>query len=219
MDKIIRLFCSLAILTFLVTTGPSEGFAKRSSSSKSPKQKAQARGNAKKSSKSSRQESRHAKNRRSSRHSSTVAKHREKTASPTERDNDRPRLSASPSATPNQPRNGDVNSSSDQNSQDASGPLAPPAPRAVISSIPTERVAEIQTALIKHGYLEGEATGVYDDSTKAAMKKFQTANNLQASGLPSAHALKKLGVSKHGNTLNQVPVKTKSDGDKQPQQE
>src|SRR5262249_34295554 len=60
-----------------------------------------------------------------------------------------------------------------------------------------ERVLEIQKALIKHGYLEGEAaTGVYDETTRQAMKRFQMANNLSATGLPSAHALKKLGVSK-----------------------
>lgn len=81
-----------------------------------------------------------------------------------------------------------------------------PAPRA--SGIALERVIEIQNALVKAGYYQGEATGVYDETTKQAMKQYQQANNLQASGLPSAHALKKLGVAKRKNDDYAVSVKS-----------
>jgi hypothetical protein len=90
--------------------------------------------------------------------------------------------------------------------------IAPtPAPRA--SGIPLERVIEIQNALLKAGYYQGETTGVYDDTTKQAMKQYQQANKLHASGLPSAHALKKLGVSKRKNDDYAVTVKNAKDKD------
>ena len=83
--------------------------------------------------------------------------------------------------------------------------------------ISTERVLEIQKALIKRGYLEGEgATGVYDETTRQAMKRFQMANNLSASGLPSAHALKKLGVSKRPDNGYAVSVKSSASPDRKP---
>jgi hypothetical protein len=90
-------------------------------------------------------------------------------------------------------------------------PTPAPAPRA--SGIPLERVIEIQTALLKAGYYQGETTGVYDDTTKQAMKQYQQANRLHASGLPSAHALKKLGVSKRKNDDYAVTVKSAKDKD------
>ena len=74
------------------------------------------------------------------------------------------------------------------------------------AGIPTERVTEIQGALIKFGYLEGPASGQYNDATVAAMKQFQTDNKLSATGLPSAHSLKKLGVSKRSNDGYAAPV-------------
>jgi hypothetical protein len=93
--------------------------------------------------------------------------------------------------------------------------IAAPAPAPVprVSGIPIERVMEIQNALLKVGYYQGEATGIYDDSTKQAMKQYQQANNLQASGLPSAHALKKLGVAKRKNDDYAVQVKSAKDKD------
>ncbi|HYP28871.1 MAG TPA: peptidoglycan-binding domain-containing protein, partial [Blastocatellia bacterium] len=72
--------------------------------------------------------------------------------------------------------------------------------------IQSERVIEIQNALTKAGVFEGPSTGQYDESTSAAMKKFQVSNGLPATGLPSAHTLKKLGVSKRSNDGYAVPV-------------
>ena len=93
-----------------------------------------------------------------------------------------------------------------------------PSVRPASSGIPTERVTEIQRALIKEGYLEGQATGQYDDATIAAMKQFQTDNGFPASGLPSAYTLKKLGVSKRSNDGYAVPINSATEDQKKPQQ-
>jgi peptidoglycan hydrolase-like protein with peptidoglycan-binding domain len=75
-------------------------------------------------------------------------------------------------------------------------------------------VTEIQSALIKLGYLEGPASGEYNDATVAAMKQFQTDNRLSATGLPSAHSLKRLGVSKRSGDGYAAPVTRGSRADK-----
>lgn len=80
--------------------------------------------------------------------------------------------------------------------------------------IPAERVTEIQTALIKAGYMDGPASGLYDDATIDAMKEFQARNGLSQTGLPSARLLKKLGVPKGSNDGYAVPVKRVSETDK-----
>jgi hypothetical protein len=94
---------------------------------------------------------------------------------------------------------------------------APVTPRPAASGISAERATEIQEALIKLGYLEGPASGQYDEKTVEAMKLFQTANKIPATGLPSAHALKRLGVSKRSSDGYAVPVKSVSVGEKKPQ--
>jgi hypothetical protein len=76
------------------------------------------------------------------------------------------------------------------------------------SGIPAERVTEIQNALIKGGYLSGPASGQYDDATSSAMRRFQSANGMQATGSPSAASLKRLGVAKGSNDGYAVPIKS-----------
>ena len=61
-------------------------------------------------------------------------------------------------------------------------------------SIQPERVTEIQQALIKAHYLNGEPTGKWDDTTKAAMQKFQGDNGWQTKIMPDSRALVKLGL-------------------------
>jgi putative peptidoglycan binding protein len=90
----------------------------------------------------------------------------------------------------------------------------PAAPRQSGSGIPSERVMEIQTALIKAGYLEGPASGSYDENTIQAMKQFQGSNRLSQTGMPSASTLKKLGVSKRSNDGYATPVNSVSESDK-----
>jgi hypothetical protein len=80
--------------------------------------------------------------------------------------------------------------------------------------IPAERVTEIQNALIKAGYMDGPASGLYDDATIDAMKQFQAKNGLSQTGLPSAPLLKRLGVPKRSNDGYAVPVNSVSETDK-----
>jgi len=68
--------------------------------------------------------------------------------------------------------------------------------------------------LIKTGYLDGPASGQYDEQTVDAMKQFQTKSGLPATGTPSAPTLKKLGVSKRSNDGYAVPVTSISENQK-----
>lgn len=61
-------------------------------------------------------------------------------------------------------------------------------------AIPPERATEIQTALIKQGYLTGEPTGTWDPQTISAMEKLQADNGWQSKITPDARALIKLGL-------------------------
>lgn len=80
--------------------------------------------------------------------------------------------------------------------------------------IPTERVTEIQNALIKAGFLTGPASGQYDDATVQAMKGFQAANGFPVTGTPTAPALKKLGVAKRSNDGFAMPVNSVSESER-----
>ena len=69
--------------------------------------------------------------------------------------------------------------------------------------IKEERAREIQAALIRERYLDGEATGVWDNRTQTAMVKFQADNGWQTKVLPDARALIKLGLGPdHAGLLN-----------------
>jgi hypothetical protein len=56
------------------------------------------------------------------------------------------------------------------------------------------RVQQIQQALISRGFLTGEPTSVYDEATVEAMRQFQVSQKIDATGYPTAHALKRLGL-------------------------
>jgi len=60
--------------------------------------------------------------------------------------------------------------------------------------IQAERARDIQTALIREKYLTGEATGVWDARSQAAMAKYQTDNGWQSKVTPDSRALIKLGL-------------------------
>jgi len=60
-----------------------------------------------------------------------------------------------------------------------------------------ERVAEIQQALIREGYLKVSATGAWDEATREAMRRYQADNGFSATGLPDAKSLMKLGLGPH----------------------
>jgi hypothetical protein len=57
------------------------------------------------------------------------------------------------------------------------------------------RALQIQQALKKRGFYTGELTGVYDEATVEAMRRFQTQEKILATGYPTAHALKRLGLT------------------------
>lgn len=70
-------------------------------------------------------------------------------------------------------------------------------------SIDSSRVTQIQQALIREHYLNGEASGTWDDSTKAAMQKYQGDQGWQTKLMPDSRALKKLGLGPdYSNALN-----------------
>ncbi len=60
--------------------------------------------------------------------------------------------------------------------------------------MPTERATQIQSALIKQGYLTGEPTGTWDSASVAAMQKLQGDNGWQTKITPDSRALIKLGL-------------------------
>ena len=62
------------------------------------------------------------------------------------------------------------------------------------AGIAPERATQIQSALIKSGYMSGEPSGVWDSSTQAAMVKLQAANGWQTKLVPDSRAIIKLGL-------------------------
>jgi peptidoglycan hydrolase-like protein with peptidoglycan-binding domain len=56
-------------------------------------------------------------------------------------------------------------------------------------------VLEIQYELSKRGFYAGEPSGVYDETTILAMWEFQKNYGLPATGYPTAHSLKRLGLT------------------------
>jgi Putative peptidoglycan binding domain len=79
-------------------------------------------------------------------------------------------------------------------SSDSTDLAAPP--KRVNVRMDASRVFEIQQALTSKGFYQGEMTGVYDDSTVDAMRRFQLKENILATGYPTAHALRRLGLAK-----------------------
>jgi hypothetical protein len=77
---------------------------------------------------------------------------------------------------------------------DSIDPAAPP--KRVNVRMDASRVLEIQQALASKGFFQGEPTGVYDESTIDAMRRFQLKENIPATGYPTAHALRRLGLAK-----------------------
>jgi len=68
--------------------------------------------------------------------------------------------------------------------------------------IDSDRAREIQTALIKQNYLNGEPSGQWDSETQTAMQKFQSDNGWQTKLTPDSRALIKLGLGPdHASTV------------------
>lgn len=70
-------------------------------------------------------------------------------------------------------------------------------------SIDQARATEIQQALIRENYLNGEATGQWDQATRDALTRFQGDHQWQTKVVPDARALIKLGLGpSRQNLLN-----------------
>ncbi|HEX4283607.1 MAG TPA: peptidoglycan-binding domain-containing protein [Terracidiphilus sp.] len=61
-------------------------------------------------------------------------------------------------------------------------------------AIESSRATEIQQALIREHYMSGEASGQWDPTTQAAMRKYQSDQGWQTKLMPDSRALKKLGL-------------------------
>jgi peptidoglycan hydrolase-like protein with peptidoglycan-binding domain len=57
-----------------------------------------------------------------------------------------------------------------------------------------DRISEIQTALSRDGYYQGDPTGKWDSNTVAALQKFQSTHGIDADGKLDAPTLQKLGL-------------------------
>lgn len=66
-----------------------------------------------------------------------------------------------------------------------------------------KRAREIQEALIREHYLNGKASGVWDDASQKAMERYQADNGWQSKAVPDSRALIKLGLGPdHEHLLN-----------------
>jgi peptidoglycan hydrolase-like protein with peptidoglycan-binding domain len=69
--------------------------------------------------------------------------------------------------------------------------------------ISSDRIREIQTALIREHYLTGQPTGVFDQRTKNALVKLQADQGWQSKVVPDSRALIKLGLGPtHDGAIN-----------------
>jgi len=70
-------------------------------------------------------------------------------------------------------------------------------------AIDASRAREIQTALIREHYMQGEPTGAWDAATQAAMQRYQADQGWQSKTTPDSRALIKLGLGpSHDHLLN-----------------
>ena len=61
----------------------------------------------------------------------------------------------------------------------------------------SQRVQQIQKALIEAGELHQEPTGKWDEATREAMTHYQQANGFAVTGLPDSKSLMKMGLGPH----------------------
>jgi len=70
-------------------------------------------------------------------------------------------------------------------------------------AIDSVRAREIQTALIREHYMQGEPSGTWDAATQAAMQRYQADQGWQSKNTPDSRALIKLGLGpSHDHLLN-----------------
>jgi hypothetical protein len=70
-------------------------------------------------------------------------------------------------------------------------------------AIESERAEQIQKALIREHYMNGEPSGKWDDATQAALRRYQADQGWQSKSVPDSRALIKLGLGpSHDHLLN-----------------
>lgn len=72
------------------------------------------------------------------------------------------------------------------------------------SGIAPQRATQIQTALIKAGYMTGEPTGQWDSQTQQALQKLQGDNGWQTKLTPDSRALIKLGLGPNSTPASET---------------
>ena len=80
----------------------------------------------------------------------------------------------------------------------------PIGPRAIEDA----RATQIQTALIKAGYLTGQPSGHWDTQSQGAMVKFQSDNGWQTKLVPDSRALIKLGLGPDNSSATSSTAST-----------
>jgi hypothetical protein len=71
-------------------------------------------------------------------------------------------------------------------------------------NIDSARATQIQTALVREHYMTGEPTGVWDQSSKDAMARYQADHGWQTKVTPDSRALIKLGLGPEQPAGNQA---------------
>jgi peptidoglycan hydrolase-like protein with peptidoglycan-binding domain len=70
-------------------------------------------------------------------------------------------------------------------------------------AIDGERARQIQAALVREHYMNNEPSGKWDDSTQAAMRRYQADQGWQSKSIPDSRALIRLGLGPdHVHLLN-----------------
>jgi hypothetical protein len=78
-------------------------------------------------------------------------------------------------------------------------------------AIDASRTREIQSALIREHYLQGQPSGTWDSASQAAMQRYQADQGWQSKTTPDSRALIKLGLGpSHDHLLNPESAMTTS---------
>lgn len=78
-------------------------------------------------------------------------------------------------------------------------------------AIDSERTREIQEALVREHYLNGQPSGKWDDATQGALRRYQADQGWQSKSVPDSRALIRLGLGPdHEHLLNPETAMTMS---------
>src|SRR5258708_19824761 len=85
------------------------------------------------------------------------------------------------------------------------------------AAIDSGRARQIQTALIREHYMQGQPSGTWDAATQAAMHRYQADQGWQSKQIPDSRALIKLGLGpSHDHLLNPETAMPSAPADPKP---